>query len=158
MSGLVRAIAQDYSLIKEDFADGSVSPEADILVLVAPRNLDQAASALIEALDEPDSETRIYALMALGSLGDPRAEAPLSLALADEDPGIRKTAAYALGELGQRSAKAAPHSRQNFARSGFWCPQLVQFTVPAPLPAASRGLWRRTRCRGGGLHRDCCSL
>lgn len=64
----------------------------------------EAAPLLIEALDEPDSETRIYALMALGSLGDPRAEAPLRLALVDEDPGIRKTAAYALGELGQRSA------------------------------------------------------
>jgi HEAT repeat protein len=62
---------------------------------------------LIEAAGDEDSETRIYALMALGTLGDPAAEPVLNGALRDPDPGIRKTAAHALGELGVAGAVSA---------------------------------------------------
>jgi HEAT repeat protein len=67
----------------------------------------EATPLLIEAADDPDSETRIYVLMALGSLGDPAAETTLIEALQDPDGGVRKTAAHALGSLGQPSSLAA---------------------------------------------------
>jgi len=61
----------------------------------------EAVPLLIEALDDPSSETRIYALWGLGKTSDPRAVPPLLASLADPDPGIRKTAAFGLGELGE---------------------------------------------------------
>ena len=59
----------------------------------------ESVPLLISSLDDPDSETRIYSIWALGAGGAPEARAPLESALADSDPGIRKTAAFALGEL-----------------------------------------------------------
>ena len=64
----------------------------------------EAVPLLVDALDDEDSQIRIYALWALGALGDPRAEEPLVEALRDADAGIRKTAAFALGELGRTDA------------------------------------------------------
>jgi HEAT repeat protein len=64
----------------------------------------EAVPLLIEALDDPSSETRIYALWGLGKTSDPRAVSPLLASLADPDPGIRKTAAFGLGELGDSEA------------------------------------------------------
>jgi len=64
----------------------------------------EAVPLLIEALDDPSSETRIYALWGLGKTSDPRAVPPLLASLADPDPGIRKTAAFGLGELGDPEA------------------------------------------------------
>jgi HEAT repeat protein len=64
----------------------------------------EAVPLLIEALDDPSSETRIYALWGLGKTADPRAMTPLLESLADPDPGIRKTAAFGLGELGDPQA------------------------------------------------------
>jgi HEAT repeat protein len=64
----------------------------------------EAVPLLIEALDDPSSETRIYALWGLGKTSDPRAVPPLLASLADPDPGIRKTAAFGLGELGDSEA------------------------------------------------------
>jgi HEAT repeat protein len=60
-----------------------------------------AVSALTQALGDPDSETRISVIWALGSSGDgavvpqliPLYQAP------DADPGIRKMVVYALGAL-----------------------------------------------------------
>ena len=67
----------------------------------------ESVPLLVETLDDPDSETRIYALWALGTVGAPEARPPLEKALQDQDPGIRKTAAFALGELGDpRSVEA----------------------------------------------------
>jgi len=60
-----------------------------------------AVAELTRALDDPDSETRISAIWALGSSGDatvvPRVQALYDSPTAD--PGIRKMAVYALGAL-----------------------------------------------------------
>jgi len=60
-----------------------------------------AVADLTAALDEPDSETRISVIWALGSSGDP-AVVPRLVPLytgADADPGVRKIVVYALGAL-----------------------------------------------------------
>ncbi len=60
-----------------------------------------AVSELTTALGDPDSETRITAIWALGSSGDP-AVAPRLIAMysaPDTDAGIRKMLVYALGAL-----------------------------------------------------------
>ncbi|MCB1704219.1 MAG: Gldg family protein [Halioglobus sp.] len=45
---LERAIASDYSIRREDLADGSVTPEADILAVVAPQKLDETSIFAID--------------------------------------------------------------------------------------------------------------
>ncbi len=67
----------------------------------------ESVPLLVESLDDPDSETRIYSLWALGAVGAPEARPPLENSLRDPDAGIRKTAAYALGELGDPGSIAA---------------------------------------------------
>jgi HEAT repeat protein len=60
-----------------------------------------AVADLTRALDDPDTETRISVIWALGSSGDP-AVAPRLIALytaPDTDPGVRKMVVYALGAL-----------------------------------------------------------
>ena len=60
-----------------------------------------AIGDLMAALDDPDSETRISVIWALGSSGDP-AVIPRLLSLytaQDSDAGIRKIVVYALGAL-----------------------------------------------------------
>jgi HEAT repeat protein len=60
-----------------------------------------AIANLTRALDDPDSETRISVIWALGSSGDP-AVVPRLIALytaQDSDAGIRKMVVYALGAL-----------------------------------------------------------
>lgn len=60
-----------------------------------------AIADLTHALDDPDSETRISVIWALGSSGDP-AVVPRLIALytaQDADAGIRKMVVYALGAL-----------------------------------------------------------
>lgn len=47
-ANLERAISSDYSIRREDLADGNVSPEADILVVVAPRSLDEKSVFAID--------------------------------------------------------------------------------------------------------------
>jgi gliding motility-associated transport system permease protein/gliding motility-associatede transport system auxiliary component len=47
-ANLERAITRDYSIIMEDLSDGSVDPEADILAVVAPHQLDQHAVFAID--------------------------------------------------------------------------------------------------------------
>jgi HEAT repeat protein len=63
-----------------------------------------AVGALIEAADVPkegeagaDAETRIYAIWALGMIGDPAAVPVVIKLLGSEDAGLRKSAAHALG-------------------------------------------------------------
>ena len=58
-----------------------------------------AISRLVEALDEPDSETRISIIWALGELGNPAVIAPLEQAYQSDDAGVRKVVVYALGAL-----------------------------------------------------------
>src|SRR5436190_10985663 len=60
-----------------------------------------AVADLTQALDDPDSETRISVIWALGSSGDP-AVVPQLISLysaQDSDAGIRKMVVYALGAL-----------------------------------------------------------
>jgi len=60
-----------------------------------------AVADLTHALEDPDSETRISVIWALGSSGDP-AVVPRLISLytaQDSDPGIRKMVVYALGAL-----------------------------------------------------------
>jgi len=66
-----------------------------------------AGPALLDALESRDPETRIYAIEALGALGDPATRERLEALLADPaDPGLRKAAAYALGNAGPDAAPA----------------------------------------------------
>src|SRR5712692_9552953 len=61
----------------------------------------EAVADLTHALDDPDSETRISVIWALGSSGDPAVVSrllPLYTAQ-DSDAGIRKMIVYALGAL-----------------------------------------------------------
>jgi HEAT repeat protein len=59
----------------------------------------QAIDDLSAALEDPDSETRISAIWALGSSGDPAVAARLIPLYHESDAGIRKMVVYALGAL-----------------------------------------------------------
>jgi hypothetical protein len=59
----------------------------------------EAVRSLSQALDGPDSESRITAIWALGSSGDPAVAATLEPLLQSDDAGIRKMVVYALGAL-----------------------------------------------------------
>ncbi len=59
----------------------------------------RATELLIGALDDADSEARISAIWALGSLGDPAAVAPIEQLYGSDDPGIRKMVVYSLGAI-----------------------------------------------------------
>mgnify|MGYP000940678314 CR=1 FL=1 len=67
---------------------------------------EQAVGPLIAALD--DEATRNGALLALGQTRSARAVAPLVAALRDPEPINRKTAAWALGFIGQAAAGSLP--------------------------------------------------
>ena len=60
--------------------------------------------ALVEALREPQVETRIYALAALAELRDPQSVPAVIEATRDEERDVRKTAYFTLGELGDSQA------------------------------------------------------
>jgi HEAT repeat protein len=59
----------------------------------------QAVAALTEALDDPDTETRISIIWALGAIGDTSVVPALQIAYGSDDAGIRKVTVYALGAL-----------------------------------------------------------
>lgn len=95
--------------VRQLFASAEDAEMRRYLALVLGHSRDpEAVPLLVGALEDEDSQTRIYALLALGSLGaalgDPGVLEPLAAAARDEDPGIRKTAAYALGEVGETAA------------------------------------------------------
>jgi HEAT repeat protein len=54
---------------------------------------------LVEALNDKDSQTRISAIWALGSTGEPSVAVDLERQYQSEDPGVRKMAVYALGSM-----------------------------------------------------------
>lgn len=58
-----------------------------------------ARRVLVDALNDPDSETRISAIWALGSTGDATAVPALRPMYGSEDAGVRKMTVYALGAL-----------------------------------------------------------
>jgi HEAT repeat protein len=59
----------------------------------------EAVEELSTALDDSDSESRISAIWALGSSGDPAVVAKLQPLFENSDAGIRKMVVYALGAL-----------------------------------------------------------
>jgi HEAT repeat protein len=59
----------------------------------------EAVSSLVDALDDPDSETVISVIWALGSLGDGTAVPEIVELFRSADPGVRKMVVYALGGL-----------------------------------------------------------
>jgi HEAT repeat protein len=73
----------------------------------------QATPALLEYLgsvrrgEGTDSETHIYAVWALGAIGDDAAIPELVALTTHEDPGLRKTAVHALGAFRSGEATAA---------------------------------------------------
>ena len=73
----------------------------------------QAVPALVEYLRDvrrgegTDSETQIYAVWALGAIGDDAAIPELLALATHEDPGLRKTAVHALGAFRSEEATAA---------------------------------------------------
>jgi HEAT repeat protein len=59
----------------------------------------KAVQLLTEALEDADSETRISAIWALGSLREASAVPPIEGLYASDDPGIRKMVVYSLGAI-----------------------------------------------------------
>jgi HEAT repeat protein len=59
----------------------------------------EARTLLIGALNDQDSQTRISAIWALGSMGDASAAADIERQYQSEDAGVRKMAVYALGSM-----------------------------------------------------------
>ena len=88
------------------FRDSKGDPQVRRYLALAIGRLDpplpaDAIADLTAALDDPDSESRISVIWALGSSGDPAVVQrliPLFTAQ-DTDPGIRKMVVYALGAL-----------------------------------------------------------
>ena len=54
---------------------------------------------LIQALEDPDDETQIFAMMSLSSQGDDRAIDPLIKLASHNDGGLRKAAVWSLGKF-----------------------------------------------------------
>ena len=59
----------------------------------------QAVDQLIDALGDPDTETRISVIWALASLGDASTVGEIEAMYRSDDSGVRKMAVYALGAL-----------------------------------------------------------
>jgi HEAT repeat protein len=67
----------------------------------------RAIPALVDGLNDAESDNQIYDMWALGSIGDPSAVPDITKKLDAKDPAIRRTAAYVLGALkDQRAAHA----------------------------------------------------
>jgi len=102
----VRADATLAPSLVKAFQESTGDPQVRRYLALAIGRLDPplpaaAVADLTHALDDPDSETRISVIWALGSSGDP-AVVPRLLPLynaPDADAGIRKIVVYALGAL-----------------------------------------------------------
>ncbi len=67
----------------------------------------RAVPALLEALKEPNTESREAVIKALGQIGDPRAAPALLAAMKNPSLQVRQAAVEALGEVGGPQALAA---------------------------------------------------
>ena len=77
------------------------------LALVLGKLRSEAATpALVEAFRDPDGDTRLYSLWAVGMIGDRSAAADVAAFCRSDDSGLRKMAAYVIGQLGDRSHAA----------------------------------------------------
>src|SRR5215472_11632771 len=102
----VRADQSLAPALVKAFKDSADDPQVRRYLALAIGRLDpplppDAVAELTHALQDPDSETRISVIWALGSSGDPAVVprlVPLYTAQ-DSDPGIRKMVVYALGAL-----------------------------------------------------------
>ncbi len=95
---LVPALVKAFEQAKDD------DPRVRQYLALAIGRLDpplpgDAVDDLSAALDDPDSETRISAIWALGSSGDPAVASRLLPLYQSSDAGIRKMVVYALGAL-----------------------------------------------------------
>jgi HEAT repeat protein len=80
-----------------DMRDARPSVRKNAILALAGRCEGRAPGGIIEALDDPDEEVRLAAVVALGKIGDPRAVEPLILKLKGHDYFyVRKKAAYTL--------------------------------------------------------------
>ena len=79
---------------------------AEITALLANHNA--AVAALLESLEDRDSEIRQAAAEALGRMADSRTIGPLTSRLNDEDPWVRRSVRRALETLGSGSETLAP--------------------------------------------------
>jgi HEAT repeat protein len=59
----------------------------------------EARQLLIDGLNDPDSQTRINAIWALGSTRDASVAQDIERIYGSDDPGVRKMAVYALGSM-----------------------------------------------------------
>ncbi len=89
---------QEVETLLQDEAGGDVRVRRALAIVLARTAELSSVPVLLQAAEDPDAETQIYALWALGAIGDPRALDSLVAHLLSEDPAIRKTAAFALGE------------------------------------------------------------
>ncbi len=85
--------------------DGDFRLRAVALRSLAVLGYDDAAAAILPALEDTAAEVRWSAAAALGRLGDGRAVQPLIRRLADGTAEVRKQAALGLGYLGAREAR-----------------------------------------------------
>jgi HEAT repeat protein len=96
--GLADALVQAFENSKTD------DPRVRRYLALAIGRLDpplpaNARQALLDALGDPDSETTIDVIWALGATGDPTVVPRVQEMYASADPGIRKISVYALGAL-----------------------------------------------------------
>jgi HEAT repeat protein len=88
----------------------------------------QAVDALIAALSDTESDIRVAAAMALGSLGDERTESVLIKLLDDKEASVRTQAVIALGHLG--SSQALPLLSQMIAvESNEWVRRYISQAI-----------------------------
>ncbi len=67
----------------------------------------RATPLLLEALNDRDTDNRIFALMALGELKDPASIPRIAQTASDPEKDVRKTAYYTLGVIGEPTAVPA---------------------------------------------------
>ena len=100
-----RFLRETESLLREE-AGGDPRVRRALAIVLGRTAEPSSVPVLLEAAEDSDVETQIYALWALGAIADPRALDTLIDQLRGEDPGVRKTAAFALGELNDSRATA----------------------------------------------------
>jgi HEAT repeat protein len=117
----------------------------------------RATPVLLESLHDKQTETRLYALLALGELKDPASVPAMIEATHDGDKDVRKTACFALGELHDARAVDAlaalvedevPDVRWNAAIA------LAQFGDRRAAPALRTMLDRTMLDRISGMRED----
>ncbi len=88
--------------VRERFLAADDPRQRGYLALVLARAGDpKAVPMVLEALPGAAGEEEIYLLVALGISGEGAGRATLLERLGSDDPGVRKSAAWALGELGR---------------------------------------------------------